>query len=93
MPTKLAEFLAVGVQPLQFGCNPEVSGWVRKSGLGLALEQLSPESLDRAVEAMLGPRPTDERRDRARRVASPHFSLEAGLSRYDDVLRACVGAP
>ncbi|HEX3597854.1 MAG TPA: glycosyltransferase, partial [Polyangiaceae bacterium] len=32
MPTKLAEFFAAGVRPIQHGCNAEVSEWVQRAG-------------------------------------------------------------
>lgn len=93
MPTKLAEFLGVGVRPVQYGCNTEVSEWVRRAGSGLVLESVSARALDEAAETMAGPRAPPEVLSTARSRAHTHFSLESGLGKYDEVLRACFGAP
>lgn len=93
MPTKLAEFLGVGVRPVQFGCNAEVSEWVRRAGSGLVLDDVSPRSLDEAAETMAGPRVASDVLSAARARAQAHFSLECGLNKYDEVLRACFGDP
>src|SRR5690606_26164370 len=41
MPTKFAEFVAVGVRPVQWGGNDDLRHWVRCTGAGLALDDLS----------------------------------------------------
>jgi hypothetical protein len=87
MPTKLAEFFAVGVRPLHHGCNTEVADWVRRVGTGMVLESLSePELLRAARFAAESPRdPVVLAAGRER--AQPHFSLRAGLDRYEALLR------
>ena len=50
MPTKLAEFFATGIAPIGHGANSEVTDWVRRAGSGLALDDLSIDSLERAAE-------------------------------------------
>ena len=57
MPTKLAEFLATGVRPVQFGCNEEVSAWVRRTGSGLVLDEVSAAGLGRAADAIISTAP------------------------------------
>jgi hypothetical protein len=78
MPTKLAEFFACGVRPVQFGCSSEVSAWVRTVGTGMALESVDDAALERAAEH-IARAPRDESlllagRERARE----HFSLATG---------------
>lgn len=91
MPTKLAEFFACGVRPAQFGCNSEVADWVRRAGSGMVLGDVSARSLEEAAERIVAT-PRDERLiARARTVAEPHFSLAAGVERYDRVLHAVFG--
>jgi hypothetical protein len=87
MPTKLAEFFAVGVRPLHHGCNSEVADWVRRVGTGMVLDSLAePELLRAARFAVESPRdPVVLAAGRER--AQPHFSLRAGLDRYEALLR------
>ncbi len=87
MPTKLAEFFACGVRPVQFGCSTEVSGWVRTVGTGLALNAVDSASLAAAAD-FIAQTPRDEAlmasgRDRAQE----HFSLASGTDKYESVLR------
>jgi hypothetical protein len=87
MPTKLAELLAAGVAPIHFGCNDEVSRWVKETGSGISLPDLEPESIERAARSIV---PRDAARaailDRARLLAAPHFSLSGAIERYDRLL-------
>lgn len=92
MPTKLAEFLACGVRPIQFGCNGEVSEWVLRTGSGLVLPDVSASSLAEAASVIAQRRTGDaEAVARARQIALQHFSLEAGLDRYERTLLAAFG--
>ena len=86
MPTKLAEFFAAGVRPIQHGCNAEVSQWVRESGLGLVLEDLTESGLQRAAEQVARHEPSPGEVARARERTRSHFGLEAGLSAYACIL-------
>lgn len=87
MPTKLAEFLATGVRPIHFGCNDEVAQWVRRTGSGIVLESLAPPDLSAAAEVVAQARADQQRLQRAREVAQPHFDLSSGLDRYESLLR------
>lgn len=91
MPTKLAEFLAAGVRPVQFGCNDEVSSWVRRTGSGFVLEGVDSASLDAAARHICAAQPDEATLVRARDAASPHFSLRAGVERYEQVLLTTFG--
>lgn len=93
MPTKLAEFFASGVRPVQFGCNEEVSAWVRKTGSGLVLEDVSGPALAAAAERIVATPRDESVVERAREIAATHFSLASGLTKYGTVLRAmCPGS-
>ena len=83
MPTKLGEFFAAGVTPISYGGNSEVADWVKRAGSGLALDDLSDESLEQAANFVETGVPDSSIRLRARRVAEEHFSLDSGAARYD----------
>ncbi|MGV3625184.1 MAG: glycosyltransferase [Archangium sp.] len=91
MPTKLAEFLACGVRPVQFGCNDEVSNWVRRTGSGFVLDDVTSASLEVATQRIIGAKRDDAQLAKAREVAAPHFSLAAGIEKYEQVLLATFG--
>lgn len=93
VPTKLAELFASGVRPVQFGCNTEVSRWVREAGSGMVLSSLEPGELERAARFIAeGPR-DHAALERAREVTYPHFSLKTGLDRYERLLRTLLDGP
>ncbi|MDP3157130.1 MAG: hypothetical protein Q8N23_30950 [Archangium sp.] len=91
MPTKLAEFLACGVRPVQFGCNAEVSEWVRSTGSGFVLADVRPETLEAAAERIVAAPADAGVMEQARVLAAPHFSLSSGLDKYERVLLATFG--
>jgi len=87
MPTKLAEFFAAGVRPIQYGCNQEVADLVRTSGSGIVLNGLSTSDLEQAARAIAN-QPLDRSAvDEARRRMRPYFRLEAGVAAYEEVLQ------
>lgn len=88
MPTKLGEFFATGVRPVQFGCNSEVAAWVERAESGLVLQGVDDESLQRAAHEISGSTLSAQRLQHARALTAEHFSLASGIERYDRVLRA-----
>jgi hypothetical protein len=82
MPTKLAEFLAMGVRPIQHGCNAEVSDRVRAYGSGLVLESLDEEGLRRAAEHVARATLSSADVERARALSQGELGLEAGVATY-----------
>ncbi|MBE2249311.1 MAG: glycosyltransferase [Myxococcus sp.] len=87
MPTKLGELFASGVRPIQYGCNDEVSDWVRRAGTGLVLASVESAELERAAEFVAESATLDERSfARARNVTAGHFSLAAGVEKYHRLL-------
>lgn len=91
MPTKLGELFAAKVQPVQFGCNAEVSAWVRRSGSGLVLDAVTPAALDEAAAVMASARRDEPLLERARETTRSHFGLDGGLERYDQLLKTVFG--
>lgn len=91
MPTKLAEFLATGVRPVQFGCNTEVSQWVERAGSGLVLSDVGPQTLQSAAEVIASAPAAPQLVAAARERAAPHFSLSSGVEKYERVLLAAWG--
>jgi len=90
MPTKLAEFFASGVRPIQYGCNPEVAELVRASGVGVILKGLSEQHLEQAATEIVE-QPLDRATaEEARRHMRPYFGLESGIAAYSEILRSVV---
>jgi len=87
MPTKLGEFFATGVAPIGHGANTEVTDWVNRAGSGIVLDDLSSDSLERAVDFIAGGVPEAQALLRARLAAEEHFSLNSGAARYDALFR------
>jgi glycosyltransferase involved in cell wall biosynthesis len=87
MPTKLAEFFATGITPIAYGANSEVTDWVKRAGGGLALDDLSIDSLERAADFVARDVPDVDVRARAREAAERHFSLDSGVERYDELFQ------
>lgn len=83
MPTKLAEFLATGVRPIQYGCNDEVRSWVERTGTGVVLETLDPAEIRLAAQFIATSSIDDDALERARGLARDHFGLESGTLSYD----------
>lgn len=84
MPTKLAEFFAMGIRPIHFGCNTDVGDWVRRVGTGLSLESVDSAALVKAAEAIVRAPAVDLAA--GRKIAQTHFSLRSGVDRYDRLL-------
>jgi hypothetical protein len=87
MPTKLGELFAAKVRPIQFGCNAEVSQWVERAGTGLVLRSVDSSELERAAQAVLSTR-GDEGLEAGREITRPHYSLQSGVEKYDQLLQA-----
>jgi len=87
MPTKLAEFFATGIAPISHGANSEVTDWVTRAGSGLALDDLSSDSLERAADFVARGVPEADVLMRARLGTEKHFSLKSGAERYDRLFR------
>ena len=86
MPTKLAEFFAAGVRPVQYGCNREVSEKIREAGAGIVLRGLEDSDLREAAREVAHTPRSAEAISRARDLTRAHFSLEAGVDKYAALL-------
>lgn len=87
VPTKLGELFAVGVRPVYFGCNAEVTDWVERAGSGHVLERLDEPEIERAARFIAEARYDRDVLARAREITREHFSLATGLDRYETMLR------
>jgi glycosyltransferase involved in cell wall biosynthesis len=90
MPTKLAEFFAAGVQPVQFGCNSEVAHWVSAAGSGLVLESLDEDAMRLGAEIVAFRSRSAVSAHHARERTRSHFDLTAGATRYANILRTAA---
>jgi glycosyltransferase involved in cell wall biosynthesis len=87
MPTKLAEFLAAGVRPIQYGCNSEVSRRVAETDSGIVVRDLSDAGL-KAAAALISATPLNTTAVlRARETTRAYFDLESGIQKYACLLR------
>lgn len=87
-PTKLGEFLACGIPCL---CNSHVGDVERVlegNNVGVAIDTFEPEELESALKSLveLGENPKTAKKCRS--VAESHFSLDAGVRRYDSIYRS-----
>jgi glycosyltransferase involved in cell wall biosynthesis len=82
MPTKLAEFLALGVRPVQHGFNDDVDLWVERAGSGVVLSSLHPDELERAAQRIASDDLDGRELDIARERTRGHFDLPSGVERY-----------
>jgi glycosyltransferase involved in cell wall biosynthesis len=90
MPTKLAEFFSAGVRPIQHGCNAEVSEKVLEAGSGIVLGGLSEKDLRAAAKRVAMARLSRDDVLRAREITRTHFSLEAGVAKYETLLTQLI---
>ncbi|MFU8806257.1 MAG: glycosyltransferase, partial [Bradymonadaceae bacterium] len=90
MPTKMAEFFARGVRPLQYGCNDEVCDWVNRAGSGLVMNSTAEFDLRQAADFVARSRTTPEMLARARWNTQTHFDLKSGIDRYAEVIERIV---
>ncbi len=85
--TKLAEFLASGVRPIQYGCNSEVGYWVERTGSGIRLPNLDESSLKAAAQSITETQEDHATLIRARDTALAHFGLDAAIANYAGIIR------
>lgn len=90
MPTKLAEMLACGVRPIQYGCNREVTARVCEAGSGIALTDLSHSALARGAEEISTTPLLPAVVRRARDEARPWCGIESGINKYESLLITLV---
>jgi len=92
MPTKLAEFLAAGVRPIQYGGNAEVTRWVAETDTGVVLHATTDRALEQVADEIVAREPGGDGDLReARERANGYFSLERGVERYENLMRRVVG--
>ena len=87
VPTKLGEFFASGVRTLGYGCNAEMTSWIRRAGSGYVLDALDDASLADAATVLARNRIDLPVLRRAREATEVHFGLRSGVDRYVRVLR------
>jgi hypothetical protein len=90
MPTKLAEMLACGVRPIQYGCNREVTARVCEAGSGISLADLSHSALARGAEQISTTPLLPAAVRRARDEARCWCGIESGINKYKTLLTQLV---
>lgn len=84
MPTKLGEFLAMGVRPIYSGCNSEMRAWIKAGATGFHyrgradIAALTADITERYCKAQLM---------EGWSKVSDHFSLAAGAQRYANLYK------
>lgn len=89
MPTKLAELFAAHVRPIQFGCNEEVSYWVKTAGGGIVLPSLRNNDLLQGAKQLVETRDADAL-EHARNSTITHFGLRSATEKYIDVIQRAL---
>lgn len=92
VPTRLGEFLACGVPCVGNAGVADVVEILEGAGVGFAVRDFRPASLERAAEAILRLSAQTEVRDNCVRVATSHFSLDAGVATYESTYRRLEAA-
>ncbi|HMI85788.1 MAG TPA: glycosyltransferase, partial [Polyangiaceae bacterium] len=92
MPTKLAEFFAAGVRPVAYGCNSEMTTWVRRARSGVVLDTVEDGDLVKAARYIADSTSNIEDLRYARQMSAPHFSLSSGVERYGSLLRRMISS-
>lgn len=90
MPTKLAEFLATGVRPIQFGCNSEVGDWVERTGSGLRFADLNDATLEAAAQEIAAASLDEAQLRQAREIALAHFGLDVAIRNYAGLIETIL---
>jgi glycosyltransferase involved in cell wall biosynthesis len=92
VPTRMGEFLACGVPCVSNAGLADVVEILEGAGVGVAVRDFQPESLQRAVEAILDLSARPEVRENCVRVARDRYSLEAGVATYESTYRMLEAA-
>jgi glycosyltransferase involved in cell wall biosynthesis len=90
MPTKLGEFLGCGIPCLGNAGVGDMADILEGEGVGVAVRGFDDAAMRDAVEGLLELTHAPGIRDRCRRAALRHFSLEKGVAAYDHIYRDLV---
>lgn len=86
-PTKLAEFLGCGIPCLSNDGVGDMTEILRGEGVGVAVGDFSETSLETGVRELVALCEVPGIQGRCVEVARKHFSLRAGVTRYDEIYR------
>lgn len=89
-PTRAAEFLACGLPFLSNRGIGDLDGLVRNEGVGILADDLDEASISTAIDALPKLLADPGLSARCRTAALSHFSLHAGVERYDALYRSLV---
>ena len=92
-PTKLGEFLGCGIPCLSNRGVGDMAEILEGEGVGIALDDFSPESLRVGVERLLDLVAEPEVEQRCAVVARRYFSLDEGVRAYGAIYQELLGSP
>lgn len=91
-PTKLAEFLALGIPVVVSRGIGDVDAIVSGERVGVVVEQLSEAAYEKSLVTLLGLLGEGGLRERCRQAAKRYFSLQLGVLKYLEVYQTLSGA-
>lgn len=86
-PTKLGEFLAMGIPCLTNAGVGDVQDILEENNVGVVIDGFDQESKQAGIERLVELTQDDDIDSRCRAVAENYYSLERGVERYDRLYR------
>lgn len=84
-PTKLGEFLAMGMPVIVNRGVGDYDQWVKNEGLGIVIDDFSHAAFEKAIQKMSGLLLDRGIQERCRTFAKKHLSLDLGIQRYRSI--------
>jgi glycosyltransferase involved in cell wall biosynthesis len=91
-PTRFAEFLAAGMPVAVTPGVGDMEAIVRRHGVGVIVEDETPDALRDAVNKLRALAADDATRRRCRELAREEFGLDGGVARYRRLYEEVIGA-
>ena len=84
-PTKLGEFLGCGIPCIGNSGVGDMAAILEKEHVGVAIKDFSENAMRDAVDRIITLSREPDIKQRCRKVAIKHFSLDLGVARYSEI--------